>query len=588
MAAEIHVSLRDVDSPVGESGTSDNFSAETSSKILDSERYRLSRMLGTGGFGSVYAARDLVLERAVAVKIPKLDRKDAIESFLNEMRSAAKLRHPHIITIYDSGIDKQGRPFAVFELVEGRTLSDLAREGALDRITTVRLIAEAAEAVHYSHRHSLVHRDIKPSNILVNSEKVALIADFGLAVNDSTQRELSGDIAGSPAYMSPEQVRGETHRMDGRTDIWSLGVILYELLTGKRPFKGKNQQEVFDEILNREPKPPRQLIDSLPKELEDCILKCLEKSVKDRYTTAADLAVDLRKWLISNSDSALNYAIVNERDIGKSTIQIRDSVTKGNKPKLQGRSRSIVTTFIMVAGVGFLASAIAYLPTRTSTTPVPPVPAIGQDDWQPLLIAMPKLLTPANVSDFSTVNFDAFRRTLSITTDQIAAFSLGEVKDPSYRIRIDISQVPWTEGAGVFIGYQLKPNAAGDQQKYHCQVIEFIKNPSALRQPFIARSYLTFNAAGRIFERHTVAEEVTKVTGNSRNQLELNIANGKLLEVSLNGDVYRELTSPESEQSFAQTHNTQGNITNGQMGVLAQNGAFRFENATWFTTKGKE
>ena len=142
-----------------------------------------------------------------------------------------------------------------------------------------------------------MHRDLKPANILIDGRGEPFVSDFGLAIDEELQQLKSGEIAGTPRFMAPEQVRGETHRLDGRTDIWALGVILYLGLTGQPPFVSRTREEIFDEILNRDPKPLRQLGGDVPRELERICLKCLAKRMADRYQTAADLGEDLELWL---------------------------------------------------------------------------------------------------------------------------------------------------------------------------------------------------------------------------------------------------------------------------------------------------
>ena len=159
------------------------------------------------------------------------------------------------------------------------------------------MMAQVAEAAHHAHSAGLVHRDLKPSNILVDPQGVPHIADFGLAVHEDAQHLLAGQVAGTPAFMAPEQVRGETHRLDRRTDVWALGVILYLGLTGQLPFQARNRNKVFRAIVAADPKPPRQLEGAVPRELERIALKCLAKRMSDRYDSAAELAEDLKSWL---------------------------------------------------------------------------------------------------------------------------------------------------------------------------------------------------------------------------------------------------------------------------------------------------
>lgn len=259
-------------------------------------RYKISSVLGAGSFGTVYLGYDGDLERKVAIKVPIGFEAvgGAAENFLAEARHAAKLRHPGIVAVYDVGVEPSGLPFIVMEYVDGVTLENLMRRQRLGREEAIDVMIRIGEAVHFAHQKGLVHRDLKPGNILMEQERAPRVVDFGLAVVEEEQMEQAGRVAGTPYYMSPELSRGETHRLDGRSDLWSLGVIFYELLTGVRPFGRVSTSRLHDEIQHRDPKPPRQFDDTIAKPLEFACLKCLSKRVSDRYATVADFVQDLR------------------------------------------------------------------------------------------------------------------------------------------------------------------------------------------------------------------------------------------------------------------------------------------------------
>jgi serine/threonine protein kinase/formylglycine-generating enzyme required for sulfatase activity len=261
-------------------------------------RFSVQRRLGVGSFGEVFLAHDDELDRPVALKLPRLDRiaeQASLEDFLAEARSAARLKHPGIISVHDVSTGMDGI-FIVLEYVEGCDLAEVMRGQKLTPMRVAEVMIEIADAVSYAHEQGLIHRDLKPANVLLDSQGHAHVADFGLAIRQKGQRFLRGQIAGTRSYMSPEQVRGETHRLDGRTDIWSLGVMLYEMLTGERPFSGETTAELFDEIQHREVRPLRQIDRKCPGALERICLKCLSKRMTERYTTADDLVDEMRHW----------------------------------------------------------------------------------------------------------------------------------------------------------------------------------------------------------------------------------------------------------------------------------------------------
>jgi serine/threonine protein kinase len=262
-------------------------------------QFELLSVLGHGGFGAVWRARDTLLQREFAVKVPRKDRLFGMNMalFLREARAAAKLRHPNIVAIHEVG-EEDSSAFIVSDFVDGMSLKAWLEIMHPTTTESAMLVAKLATAAQHAHERGIVHRDLKPANVLIDRLGEPHIADFGLAKRDTSEDSLavSDQLVGTPAYMAPEQARGDHKAIDRRTDVYALGAILYEMLTGQRAFSGEIAM-MLNQIQHVPPKAPRKIKPEIPRELEAICLKCLEKDPAKRYATAQELADDLHRHI---------------------------------------------------------------------------------------------------------------------------------------------------------------------------------------------------------------------------------------------------------------------------------------------------
>ena len=464
-------------------------------------RYEIRRELGRGGFGVVYLAYDPRLDREVALKVPR----DAaswsakeVDALLEEARTAAQLKHPHVITIYDVGLSSEAGVFIAMEYVEGQSLAQRLQNGPLPAAEATHLLSQVAEAVQQAHKRGLIHRDLKPSNILLDREGNAKVSDFGLALWEDRQQGHAGSVSGTLAYMSPEQIRGQAHLLDGRCDVWSLGVMLYECLGGRKPFRGNTAAELRQDILQRDPKPLRQIDESIRDEFDELCRRCLQKDLDKRLATAADF----RRRLMS-----------------------------GSRPSLARRSAPLLMALALLAVFAVAAAAWRSLPYLR---------ADGRFDHSDLLSRPPVALVFDDLNPNHHFAYSEARRELWVESSYWSAFTAAS-HPQQMRLNVATRHFESPALAGAFWGLHPEPLKDGRSASVCLAVV--LQPAEGLDNAVLRLYRLTFaiNSQGRM-DIESTAELLSQpfsLDWDSPVDLDLRVDAGRLTTVKVQGDEVR-------------------------------------------------
>lgn len=323
-------------------------------------RYRIDQIIGAGGMSIVYKATDILMKREVAIKVLKdeiAENEESVERFVNESKAVSILSHPNIVHIYDVSIENEIK-FIVMEYVEGITLkSYLSKVGYLPYDVALYYTEQILCGLNHAHANGVIHKDIKPQNILIDKKGRIKITDFGIAqLPNHYETESETTAVGTIYYSSPEQINGET--LDARSDIYSVGILLYEMITGILPFDGETAQEIAEKQKNDDPIPPTELVDDLPIEVDQLILKALKKPPIKRFQTASQMFIQTKKIID-------NYKLENNTQL--TTLNYKAPKTKNNTVDV------IIKTIIAVLVIGSIIFTSLFLIDRTKNPPVEPV-----------------------------------------------------------------------------------------------------------------------------------------------------------------------------------------------------------------------
>jgi len=466
-------------------------------------RYRLDAWVGRGGFGEVWKGYDPELNRPVAIKLARRDRHfpdSLVGQLRDEARRAAKLSHRGIVTVYDVARDDNGL-YIVSEYIDGQTLRFRMTSGLVSLDEAVSLVIQTAQALHHAHKNDLVHRDIKPGNILLRPDGEAVVTDFGLAVSEREQLAEPEGTVGTWPYMSPEQARGESNQVDSRTDVYGLGVVFYELLTGRYPYPAETKQEYREQVISRPPRPLRTIDDSIPDELEQICLRCLAKSVDDRFSTCRDLADALGQWQ-----------------------EVRDEV-----PRRSGVADAIVPRHRLILAVLGTALAImvtvgAFILFRSPPDPGDPLAPPPLGTWVSLLDREPAMVSWRLGDGRESPRFDLQDERYAVRSDRTRWIArCGDIDSRPLELRAVISVDDWLGCGGIVWGLR-RDTEAFPEKHYRCLAVEYFRTeptePAKLAALEITLTERSFDDI-RVTNTRVIAECEVAVPADKEASLEI-------------------------------------------------------------------
>ncbi len=514
------------------------------------ENYELVELLGSGGFGWVYRAIDRKIRRPVAIKIGYRTGSNSTKRAFDEAAAVAKVSHPGVATVHTVGTLPTGEAYLVMQLVEGRTLSVWAKINRPSVDEIIEMVAKICDAIQAAHAKGITHRDLKPANILVKQSDQPVVVDFGLAQDETNRFEHHGEIAGTSSYISPEIIQGNSSQIDGRSDIWSIGVVLYELLTGKRPFDGALGQ-MIDEIETREVRPIRQLNEKVPAPLAEICEKCLKKDPVERFSSAKDLAIELRSLI--------------KPEVKKNDFQIRMTI--------------VVTGFVlMVMSVVVIWKFGDLWQTNPSNGSGGHQTAVFKEDvWNEL--TNPTLHLGAEGTDTDKWYFDDAAKEIHVDSQFPMFIKLGETDQNNFKLAVQLQKNSWTGDFGFFWG--VDPKQLGSDDPFDVQMIRIrIKNGRFL----LEHEHLSMSLP----DNHPVASNKREVSksklldkqhGPEEVLFQIHVRNGRLHEVIFGGGGKLSGFEPIEPGNFPGSR--------GIFGVVNARGATNFRRAEFMPLERK-